>query len=683
MIDPDPAPGTPFIDPLDAENIIVPAVDGELITIDLDDYLTDPNGDPLTVTPGTLPAGATFNPATNELTFIPTVDNNGDTVVPFSATDNNGGTIAPTVTIQPVNPGPDAINQTVVTTPDTPVDIDPLANDSDPDNDPLTITEINGVTLTPGTAQTIPVANGTVSVAVDGTITVTPNTGFAGDIDVPYSIVDQDGATDTAIHSVVTGNAPPEVIDPDPASGTPSIDPADADNIIIPAVDGQPVTIDLDDYLTDPNGDTLTITPGTMPAGATFDPATNELTFVPTVDNTGDTVIPFTVDDGNGGTTAPTVTIQPVNPLPAAVDETVSTAFETAVVIDPLANDIDPDADPLTITQINGVALTQGIAQTITVSNGSVTVAADGTVTVTPSNGYSGVIVVPYSIVDQDGAIDSAVHIVEVPNAPPEVIDPDPTPDTPSIDPLDAENIIVPAIDGTPVTIDLDDYLTDPNGDPLTITPGTLPSGATFNPATNEVTFIPPVDNDGDTVVPFSVTDSNGGTITPTVTFQPVNPGPDAVNQTVSTAPATPIAIDPLANDTDPDNDPLTITEINGVLLTPGAAQTIPVPNGTVTVAADGTITVTPDAGFASDIDVPYTIVDQDGATDNAVHTVVVGNAPPEVIDPDPTPGTPFVDPADPENIIVPAVDGTPVTIDLDDYLTCLLYTSPSPRDRG
>ena len=238
------------------------------------------------------------------------------------------------------------------------MDIDPLANDSDPDNDPLTITEINGVTLTPGTAQTIPVANGTVSVAVDGTITVTPNTGFAGDIDVPYSIVDQDGATDTAIHSVVTGNAPPEVIDPDPASGTPSIDPADADNIIIPAVDGQPVTIDLDDYLTDPNGDTLTITPGTMPAGATFDPATNELTFVPTVDNTGDTVIPFTVDDGNGGTTAPTVTIQPVNPLPAAVDETVSTAFETAVVIDPLANDIDPDADPLTITQINGVALT-------------------------------------------------------------------------------------------------------------------------------------------------------------------------------------------------------------------------------------------------------------------------------------------------------------------------------------
>ena len=149
--------------------------------------------------------------------------------------------------------------------------------------------------------------------------------------------------------------------------------------------------------------------------------------------------------------------------------------------------------------------LTPGVEQIIAVSNGTVTVAADGTVTVTPSVGFSGIIVVPYSIVDQDGAIDSALHMVEVPNAPPEVIDPDTAPGTPSIDPLDTENIIVPAVDGTPVTIDLDDYLTDPNSDPLTITPGTLPAGVTFNPVTNEVMYIPPVDNDGDTVVPFTV----------------------------------------------------------------------------------------------------------------------------------------------------------------------------------
>ena len=170
-----------------------------------------------------------------------------------------------------------------------------------------------------------------------------------------------------------------------------------------------------------------------------------------------------------------------------------------------------------------------------------------------------------------------------MPNTAPEVIDPDPTPGTPSIDPLDAENIIVPAVDGTAITIDLDDYLSDHNGDLLTITAGSLPAGATFDPASNELTFVPTVDNTGDTVIPFTVDDGNGGVITPTVTIQPVNPGPDAVDESVVTTPDTPVVIAPLANDTDPDNDPLTITEINGIALTPGVAQTIAVPNGTVT----------------------------------------------------------------------------------------------------
>ena len=192
----------------------MPAVDGEEIVIDLDDYLIDPNGDSLTITPDSLPAGVNFDATTNELTFTPTVDNVGDTVASFIVDDGNGGSTPATVTIQPVNPVPDAVIQTTVTTPNTPVLIDPLFNDMDPDGDPLEISVINGELLTPGVAQTISVPNGTVNIATDGKITVTPNTGFAGDIDVPYTIVDQDGATASNIHRVVTGNAPPEVIDP-------------------------------------------------------------------------------------------------------------------------------------------------------------------------------------------------------------------------------------------------------------------------------------------------------------------------------------------------------------------------------------------------------------------------------------------------------------------------------------
>ena len=150
---------------------------------------------------------------------------------------------------------------------------------------------------------------------------------------------------------------------------------------------------------------------------------------------------------------------------------------------------------------------------------------------------------------------------------------------------------------------------------------------------------------------------------------------PDAVDDTVTTTPDTSVVVDLLANDTDPDGDSLSVAEINGVPVTPGTAQTIAVPNGTVTVAADGTITVTPDAGYAGDIDVPYTIEDQDGATDTAVHTVEVPNVAPVVTDPDPTPGTPSIDPLDLENIIVPAVDGTIVIIDPVSYTHLTLPT--------
>ena len=60
-----------------------------------------------------------------------------------------------------------------------------------------------------------------------------------------------------------------------------------------------------------------------------------------------------------------------------------------------------------------------------------------------------------------------------------------------------------------------------------------------------------------------------------------------------------------------------------------------------MTVAADGTITVTPDAGFSGAIDVPYTIVDEDGETDMAVHTVEVPDAPPVAPEPEQAPATP------------------------------------------
>ena len=55
--------------------------------------------------------------------------------------------------------------------------------------------------------------------------------------------------------------------------GTPAIDPANPANLLVAATDGVPLTLPAADYFTDPNGDTLTITPNpaSIPAWLTWD----------------------------------------------------------------------------------------------------------------------------------------------------------------------------------------------------------------------------------------------------------------------------------------------------------------------------------------------------------------------------------------------------------------------------
>ncbi|PZX10151.1 hypothetical protein LX81_04294, partial [Palleronia aestuarii] len=72
----------------------------------------------------------------------------------------------------------------------TPVSVDVLANDSDPDNDPLSV-----ISVTQGT-------NGSVSVNGDGTISYAPDSGFSGTDTFSYVVGDGQGGTDTANVSV-------------------------------------------------------------------------------------------------------------------------------------------------------------------------------------------------------------------------------------------------------------------------------------------------------------------------------------------------------------------------------------------------------------------------------------------------------------------------------------------------
>lgn len=93
---------------------------------------------------------------------------------------------------------------------------------------------------------------------------------------------------------------------------------------------------------------------------------------------------------------------------PIAVDDTgISTWGSNPRTVDILANDTDPTAQALTITQINGVDVVAG--QTVTLATGQdVTLNPNGTITLVNTGLQTGLTSFSYTIADTDGNTDSA-----------------------------------------------------------------------------------------------------------------------------------------------------------------------------------------------------------------------------------------------------------------------------------
>ncbi|MDC0116257.1 cadherin-like domain-containing protein, partial [Octadecabacter sp.] len=165
------------------------------------------------------------------------------------------------------------------------------------------------------------------------------------------------------------------------------------------------ITIDVLGNDRDPDGDPLTVTAAASPNGEVTINADGAITFVPDENFNGDTTITYTVDDGNGGTDTAnvSVTVNPVNDAPDAVDDVDLTGFNTAVAVDLLANDLDVDGDALTVIQTS-----------VSADQGSLIDNGDGTVTFTPAKGFVGEAAIAYTVRDAQGLTDSAIHTVAV-----------------------------------------------------------------------------------------------------------------------------------------------------------------------------------------------------------------------------------------------------------------------------
>ncbi|MBN9612491.1 MAG: cadherin-like domain-containing protein, partial [Actinobacteria bacterium] len=246
-----------------------------------------------------------------------------------------------------------------------------LANDSDAENDPLTVKSLStfGQGLTP---------HGVVnSWNADGSISYTPNAGWHGTDQINYVLSDGNHEVTGAVTWVVTepSNYAPTALRDEASvrSGT---------SLLLPL--GGVLAND-----TDLDGDTLTVTGHTAPAHGTATIAGNgEVRYAPSAGFTGQDELDYTVSDGTEtatGTLVIDVTAADAPAAPIALGDRYRTdprngMNDVLIVSAPglLRNDFSPGGAPLTVTTSADSA------------HGTVAMQPDGSFTYTPAQNFTG-----------------------------------------------------------------------------------------------------------------------------------------------------------------------------------------------------------------------------------------------------------------------------------------------------
>ena len=435
----------------------------------------------------------------------------------------------------------------------------------------------------------------------------------------------------------------------------PPLDPQD----YIPAQSGEDgaamPALDLTPYFGDPDGSdmlVISVDPATLPEGLVFDAATGIISGTPSADASqggadGVHTVSVTATDPSGASFTTTVSYTITNPPPVAQNDSYEVVEDGLLSVNILTeNDSDPDGDVLVIDM---VALEDGtivpVGTPTAIPEGTLTVNADGTTEFEPRLNFFGPVTFGYTLSDGQGGTDVATVTINVTpvNDAPIPVDPsqpglDPEnretpvdPENPHAPPFDPANFIPEQSgeDNEAITpLDLSVFFGDP--DPMeelviSVDTAQLPEGLSFDPETGILSGTPSSDAsqggpDGDGVYTIAVTatDPDGASFTTNVSYVITNPAPIAMGDGVlAIVEDTPTLITPLGNDTDPDGDDITLTEINGTPITVGTP--IELPSGALlTLAADGSLTYLPAEDFNGPDSFNYTIDDGQGGTDVA-----------------------------------------------------------------
>ena len=598
------------------------------------------------------------------------------------ASNNLSNVVSRSINVNPNSP-PVAGNVSASTDKHTAIDINVLASDSDPDGDTISVVSVN----TTGTL-------GTVSINSNGTIHYDPNGQFenlqegqtASDT-FTYKVTDgyHDSNSATVTVTINGVNDPPVLSNVETSTlqydaGTPAVpvtsaltvsDPDDT-NLAGATVSISSGFVSSEDSLqfVNQNGITgsydsstgvLTLT-GSAPL-ADYQTALRSVTYGDsngTNPTTGTRTISFQANDGHSANNlsnvpSRTISVNPNTP-PVAGNVSASTDKHTAIDINVLSSDSDPDGDTIFLSSVdttgtkgsvsinpNGTihydpngqfqTLTQGQTATdtftYTVSDGYFTATATVTVTITGVNDPPAISNVESSALsyrsqDPAVAITGTLTLSD---------DDDSTISSATVSITSGFN---PGQDSLPFT--------NQNGitgsyDSATgvLTLSGNAAIADYQAALRSVAFFTsdPSTSPAARTVSFTATDSLGATSTApakrTIDVSEANQPPVAVNHsytavgntplgvgTSPTGPAATVSGSLLNGDSDPDSgDPITLT-----------GNTNPA-HGMVAVNPDGTFTYTPNAGFSGTDSFTYTITDSDDPANpqsaTATVTITVG----------------------------------------------------------
>jgi large repetitive protein len=333
----------------------------------------------------------TIGSTTGALSFIaapnfeaPT-DTGGNNVydVTVQVSDGQGGidTQAIAVTVNPVNDAPVAVDDSYITNEDTTLTVAAagvLGNDTDADGDPLSAILVSGP------------AHGSMTLNANGALSYTPLSNYFGPDSFTYKLNDGQADSNVATVSLTVNpvNDAPVAVDDSYIT--------DEDTTLTVAAAG---VLGND---TDADGDPLSAILVSGPAhGSMTLNANGALSYKPAANYNGADSFTYKLNDGQADSNVATVslTVNPVNDAPVAVDDIASVAKGRTITADAqhgvLVNDGDLDSDGLSVGAVNGSGANVG--QAVVGTYGSLTVNTDGSYSYVANKGN-----LPPQIVAQD-----------------------------------------------------------------------------------------------------------------------------------------------------------------------------------------------------------------------------------------------------------------------------------------